>query len=328
MTASTPKPHSKKLLDELREQLRTRHYALRTENTYTAWVRKYILFHNKRHPKNMGAEEINAFLTHLALEKNVASSTQNQALSAILFLYRHVLKIELAQNTLIYSRPKKRKYIPTVLSKEEAKAVIQQMDGVYRLMAQIMYGSGLRLMEVLRLRVKDLDFANRHIIVRDGKGGDDRSTTFPDLLLEPLRLHINQVKALHEKDLFDGYGMVHLPNALKRKYPNANREWVWQYIFPANKRSIDPRTGINRRHHLHESSLQKAVKKAARLANVDKRVSPHTLRHSFATHLLEAGYDIRTVQELLGHKDVKTTMIYTHVLNRGPKAVRSPLDSM
>ena len=256
----------------------------------------------------------------------MASSTQNQALSAILSLYRYVLNIELAQNTLIYSRSKKKKYVPTVLSKEEAKAVIQQMDGVYRLMAQILYGSGLRLMEVLRLRVKDLDFANRQIIVRDGKGGADRSTTFPDLLLKPLRLHLNQVKALHEKDLFDGYGTVHLPNALDRKYPNANREWIWQYVFPANKHSLDPRTGTKQRHHLHESSLQKAVKQAARLAKIDKRVSPHTFRHSFATHLLEAGYDIRTVQELLGHKDVKTTMIYTHVLNRGPKAVRSPLD--
>jgi integron integrase len=326
MTSSSAKPPSKKLLEEFREQLRTRHYALRTEDAYLSWARRYILFHNKRHPKNMGAEEINAFLTHLALEKNVASSTQNQALSAILFLYRYVLNIELAQNALIYSRSKKRKYVPTVLSKEEAKAIIQQMDGVYLLMAQIMYGSGLRLMEVLRLRVKDLDFANRQIIVRDGKGGDDRSTTFPDLLLEPLRLHLNQVKALHEKDLFEGYGTVHLPNALDKKYLNANREWIWQYVFPANKRSLDPRTGIKQRHHLHESNLQRAVKQAARLAKIEKRVSPHTFRHSFATHLLEAGYDIRTVQELLGHKDVKTTMIYTHVLNRGPKAVRSPLD--
>lgn len=326
MTSSPPKPRSKKLLEELSQELRTRHYALRTEDTYISWVRKYILFHNKRHPKNMGAKEINAFLTHLALERNVASSTQNQALSAILFLYRYVLNIELAQNELIYSRSKKKKYVPTVLSKEEAKAVIQQMDGVYLLMAQIMYGSGLRLMEVLRLRVKDLDFANRQIIVRDGKGGDDRSTTFPDLLLEPLRLHLNQVKALHEKDLFEGYGTVHLPNALDKKYLNANREWIWQYVFPAKKRSLDPRTGIKQRHHLHESNLQRAVKQAARLAKIEKRVSPHTFRHSFATHLLEAGYDIRTVQELLGHKDVKTTMIYTHVLNRGPKAVRSPLD--
>ncbi len=326
MATFQKKTNSKKLLEQLREQLRARHYALRTEKTYISWARKYILFHNKRHPKNMGAEEINTFLTHLALEKKVAASTQNQALSAILFLYRYVLNIKFDQSALIYSRPKKRKYVPTVLSKEEAKDILQRMNGVYLLMTQIMYGSGLRLMEVLRLRVKDLDFANRQIIVRAGKGGDDRITTFPNLLLEPLRLHLNQVKALHQKDLFDGFGTVYLPNALDKKYPNANKEWIWQYVFPANKRSKDPRTGINQRHHLHETSLQKAVKQAARLAKIEKRVSPHTFRHSFATHLLEAGYDIRTVQELLGHKDVKTTMIYTHVLNRGGMAVHSPLD--
>ncbi|RLD05485.1 MAG: integron integrase [Chloroflexota bacterium] len=326
MTTPTSKPRPKKLLEELSAQLRTRHYALSTEKTYTSWVRKYILFHDKRHPKTMGAKEINAFLTHLALEKKVAPSTQNQALSAILFLYRYVLNIEFPQNVLIYSRPKNRKHVPTVLSKNEAKAIIQQMDGIYRLMTQIMYGSGLRLMEILRLRVKDLDFANRQIIVRDGKGGDDRFTIFPNLLMEPLRLHLNQVKAIHEKDLFEGYGTVYLPYALERKYPNASREWIWQYVFPANKRSVDPHTGITRRHHLHASSLQKAVKQASRLAKIDKRVSPHTFRHSFATHLLENGYDIRTVQELLGHKDVKTTMIYTHVLNKGPFAVKSPLD--
>lgn len=326
MTAIQKKAHPKKLLEQLREQLRARHYALRTEETYIAWARKYILFHNKRHPKSMGAEEINTFLTHLALEKKMAASTQNQALSAILFLYRYVLNTEFDQSALIYSRSKKRKYVPTVLSKKEAKDVLQQMNGVYLLMTQIIYGSGLRLMEVLRLRVKDLDFANRQIIVRDGKGGNDRITAFPNLLLEPLRLHLNQVKALHEKDIFDGFGTVYLPNALDKKYTNASKEWIWQYVFPANKRSIDPRTGINQRHHLHETSLQKAVKQALRLAKIEKRVSPHTFRHSFATHLLEAGYDIRTVQELLGHKDVKTTMIYTHVLNRGGLAVRSPLD--
>jgi len=326
MTPTTSKPRSKKLLEKLREELRTRHYALRTEKTYISWARKYILFHNKRHPKNMGAKREEGRYDVAEIFKKVAASTQNQALSAILFLYRYVLNIELAQDALIYSRAKKRKHVPTVLSKNEARKIIQKMDGVYRIMAQIMYGSGLRLMEVLRLRVKDLDFANRQIIVRDGKGGDDRSTTFPDLLLEPLRLHLNQVKATHEKDLFEGYGTVHLPNALEKKYINANKEWIWQYIFPANKLSHDPRTGIKQRHHIHENSLQKAVKEATRLAKIDKRVTPHTFRHSFATHLLEAGYDIRTVQELLGHKDVKTTMIYTHVLNRGPKAVRSPLD--
>ena len=319
-------PKEDKLLDQLSKQLRVKHYSPRTEQTYSAWVRRYILFHNKRHPRDMGADEINAFISHLALERKVAASTQNQALSAILFLYRDLLKIELDKTALDLVRPRRSKRVPTVLSKDEAKTVIEKMQGIYRLMAQIMYGSGLRLMEVLRLRVKDLDFTNHQIIVRDGKGGDDRSTTFPNLLLEPLRLHLNQVKALHEKDLFDGYGTVYLPYALEEKYPNANREWIWQYVFPANKRSLDPVSGIQRRHHIHGSSLQKAVRQAAHLAKIDKPVSPHTFRHSFATHLLEAGYDIRTVQELLGHKDVKTTMIYTHVLNRGPLAVRSPLD--
>jgi integron integrase len=256
----------------------------------------------------------------------VAASTQNQALSAIIFLYRYVLNVELDQTILGAVRPQKPKHIPTVLSKQEAKKVIDQLDGIFRLLTQIMYGSGLRLMEVLRLRVKDLDFANHQIIVRDGKGENDRITMFPDSLLEPLRLHLNQVKALHEKDLFDGYGTVYLPYALEKKYPNANREMAWQYAFPASDLSTDPVTGIKQRHHIHETSLQKAVKHAAKLAGIDKPISPHTFRHSFATHLLQNGYDIRTVQELLGHKDVKTTMIYTHVLQRGGLAVKSPLD--
>ncbi len=321
-----PNQPPKKLLDQLSDQLRIKHYSLRTEHSYTSWARQYILFHNKRHPRDMGANEINAFISHLALEKKVAASTQNQALSAILFLYRHVLKIEPDETVINAVRPQKPKHVPTVLSKQEAKKVIENMQGIYRLMAQLLYGSGLRLMEVLRLRVKDLDFANHQIIVRDGKGENDRITMFPDILLEPLRLHLNQVKALHEKDLFEGYGTVYLPYALEKKYPNANRQWVWQYAFPAADRSTDPVTGIKQRHHIHETSLQKAVKQAARLAKIDKLVSPHTFRHSFATHLLQNGYDIRTVQELLGHKDVKTTMIYTHVLQRGGLAVRSPLD--
>jgi integron integrase len=317
----------KKLLDQLSETLRTKHYSLRTEQTYIAWVRRYILFHDKRHPREMGAAEINQFVSHLAVERNVSASTQNQALSAVLFLYRHVLKIELDESAIGDLRPAKSKHIPTVLSKEEAKAVIKNMQGIYRLMAQILYGSGLRLMECLRLRVKDLDFANHQIIVRDGKGENDRVTMFPDVLLEPLRLHLNQIKAQHEKDLSEGFGTVYLPYALERKYPNANREWAWQYVFPSSTRSQDPKTGIIQRHHTHETALQKAVKEAARLAKIDKPVSPHTFRHSFATQLLQSGYDIRTVQELLGHKDVKTTMIYTHVLQRGGLAVRSPLDS-
>ncbi|MBL8078403.1 MAG: integron integrase [Anaerolineales bacterium] len=316
----------KKLLDQYRDTLRAKHYSRRTEETYLKWVRQYIRFHKMRHPREMGGPEISAFITHLAVEKHVAASTQNQALSAVLFLYRSVLNLPLDETTLQFVRPSKPKRVPTVLSKSEAKAVLDKMDGIYRIMGQLMYGSGLRLMECVRLRVKDLDFANRQIIVREGKGEDDRVTPFPDSLLEPLRLHLKSVKAIHEKDLHSGHGAVYLPYALSAKYPNANREFAWQYVFPAADLSVDPASGITRRHHLHENNLQKAVKQAAKLAKIDKPVSPHTFRHSFATHLLQNGYDIRTVQELLGHKDVKTTMIYTHVLQRGGLAVKSPLD--
>ena len=316
----------KKLLDLYRESLRVRHYSYRTEVTYISWVRQYILHHNKRHPREMGVDEINAFISHLANQRNVAASTQNQAISSILFLYRHVLGIEIDEKALVPIRPNRPKRVPTVLSRDEAQRVIAKMDGVYRLMAQLMYGSGLRLMEVLRLHVKDLDFDNRQIIVRDGKGENDRLTVFPDILIEPLRAQIKAVEAQHDLDLLEGFGTVHLPYALERKYPAANKEFVWQYVFSAPYLSTDPVSGVKQRHHLNESSLQKAVKKAARLARINKHVTPHTFRHSFATHLLQNGYDIRTVQELLGHKDVKTTMIYTHVLNQGPKAVRSPLD--
>jgi integron integrase len=274
----------------------------------------------------MGVPEINDFVTHLVNQKSVSASTQNQAISAILFLYRNVLQIELAENALLPIRPGRPKRVPTVLSRTEAKQVIAHMDGVHRIMAQLMYGSGLRLMEVMRLRIKDLDFANHQIIVRDGKGENDRLTMFPDILLEPLRLHVQQVRILHEQDLAAGFGSVYIPYALDRKYPSANREFAWQHVFPAPNLSTDPVSGLRQRHHLNESGLQKAVKQAARQARMDKPVSPHTFRHSFATHLLENGYDIRTVQELLGHKDVKTTMIYTHVLNRGGLAVKSPLD--
>jgi integron integrase len=316
----------KKLLDIYKDALRVRHYSYRTEETYISWVRQFILYHKKRHPREMGETEINAFITYLVNERNVAASTQNQAISSILFLYRHVLDIQLDETALIPIRPTKPKRVPTVLSKDEAGKLIAKMDGVYKLMAQIMYGSGLRLMEVIRLRVKDLDFANRQIIVRDGKGENDRVTMFPDVLLEPLRLQLMHVKTQHERDLFDGFGTVYLPYALERKYPQANREFAWQYVFPAPVLSIDPVSGVKQRHHLNEANLQRAVKQAARTAKIDKPVTPHTLRHSFATHLLQAGYDIRTVQELLGHKDVKTTMIYTHVLQRGGLAVKSPLD--
>jgi integron integrase len=316
----------KKLLDQYRETLRIRHYSHRTEETYISWVRQFILFHKKRHPREMGVDEINTFISFLVNEKHIAASTQNQAISSILFLYRHVLNIELDETALIPIRPTKPKRIPTVLSKDEAKQVIAKMDGVYKLMAQILYGGGLRLMEVMRLRVKDLDFANRQIIVRDGKGENDRVTIFPDILLEPLRLQLMHVKAQHDRDLFNGYGTVYLPYALERKYPNANREFAWQYVFPAPVLSVDPVNGLKQRHHLNEANLQRSVKQAANAAKINKPVTPHTFRHSFATHLLEAGYDIRTVQELLGHKDVKTTMIYTHVLQRGGLAVKSPLD--
>lgn len=322
----SPPRKGKKLLDQYSEFLRNRHYSLRTEKTYLGWVRQFILYHNKRHPREMGVAEINDFITYLVNQKTVSASTQNQAISAILFLYRNVLGIQLDDEALIPIRPTKPKRVPTVLSKNEARNVISRMDGIYKIMAQMMYGSGLRLMEVMRLRVKDLDFANRQIIVRDGKGENDRVTMLPDVLLEPLRLHLKQVRAQHDLDLSMGYGTVYLPYALERKYPNANLEFAWQYVFPAHGLSIDPVSRVKQRHHLNEVNLQRAVKQAAKLAKMDKPVSPHTFRHSFATHLLQNGYDIRTVQELLGHKDVKTTMIYTHVLQRGGLAVKSPLD--
>ena len=273
----------------------------------------------------MAGPEVEAFITHLAVERNVAVSTQNQALSAVLFLYKYVLDQELVMPpTLI--RPGRPKRLPTVLSPSEANRVINQMKGTPKTMSKLLYGSGLRLMECMRLRVKDIDFENRQIIVRDGKGENDRSTVLPDSVIPELKLHLENIKAIHEKDLREGYGETNLPYALSVKYSNAKREWAWQYVFPASQRSTDPQTGDIRRHHLDESVLQRAVRDAAQKARINKPVSPHTFRHSFATHLLQNGYDIRTVQELLGHKDVKTTMIYTHVLQRGGLAVKSPLD--
>jgi integron integrase len=314
----------KKLLDQVRDAIRLKHYSYRTEQAYVGWIKRYVLFHGVRHPSEMGAPEVEAFLTYLAVKENVAASTQNQALSALLFLYREVLHQELGPVDAL--RAKRPKRLPTVLSKDETLRLIGCLSSVHQLMAKLIYGSGMRLMECLRLRVKDLEFERRAIIVRDGKGAQDRVTVLPDSLIPLLQEHLQRVKALHEQDLAQGYGAVYLPDALARKYPNADREWGWQYLFPASSLSQDPRYGITRHHHLHESSLQKAVKEAARLAGIVKPVGPHTLRHCFATHLLESHYDIRTVQELLGHKDVKTTMIYTHVLNRGGLAVRSPLD--
>lgn len=315
---------AKKILDEMSEILRSRHYSNRTEETYLDWVRRYILFHKKRHPLEMGAEEIRAFLIHLATERTVAASTQNQALSAILFLYREVLQKEI--EPILLSAAKRPERLPTVLSREEVIRIIDRMNGPNKLMAQVLYGSGLRLMECLRLRVKDVDFEYKTLTVRDGKGEKDRVTPLPDSIIPDLRRQIERVRLLHEEDLSAGFGEVYLPTALENKYSNASRELAWQYLFPSPKRSLDPRSGRERRHHMDESGLQRTIKESTQKAGIQKRVSPHTFRHSFATHLLQNGYDIRTVQELLGHKDVRTTMIYTHVIQRGGMAVKSPLD--
>jgi integron integrase len=316
----------KKLLDQVRDALRVKHYAYRTEESYLQWIRRYILFHNKRHPKDMAEPEIQAFLTHLAVEANVSASTQNQALSALLFLYRYVLKQPLS-DSIDAVRARQSKHLPTVLTPEEVQGVFIHLEGTCQLVAKLLYGAGLRVKEGLRLRVKDVDFAQGQLIIRDAKGNKDRLTVLPQSLLAPLQAHLVQVKQIFQDDLALGYGAVYLPFALERKYPNANREWKWQYIFPAKQRSIDPRSDEVRRHHLDDGFLQRSLKQAVRNAQIDKNVSCHTLRHSFATHLLQNGYDIRTVQELLGHKDVKTTMIYTHVLNKGGLGVRSPLDT-
>ena len=313
------------LLDRVRQSIRLKNYSIRTEQAYVSWVRRFILFHDKRHPRQMGSAEVERFLSHLAVERNVSASTQNQALSALLFLYREVLKKEL-EYPIDSIRAKRPKRLPTVMTKQEVRNVIGRMTGKNQVMAKLLYGSGLRLMECVRLRVQDLDFGQRQIIVREGKGGKDRATVLPDSLIDLLKRHLRHVKLVHEDDIADGHGGVYLPNALETKYPNAHREWIWQYVFPAAKLSMDPRGGILRRHHADPSGLQRAVKKAARSTGIEKRVSCHTFRHSFATHLLENGYDIRTVQELLGHKHVSTTMIYTHVLRRGGRGVRSPLD--
>lgn len=314
-----------RLLDEVRARIRIKHYSIRTEQAYVHWIRRYILFHGKRHPKELGADAVTQFLSHLAVDRKVAASTQNQAMNAVLFLYREVLDLELPWLDGV-ERAKKPERLPVVFTREEAKAILARLDGTKWLMASLLYGSGLRLMECIRLRVKDVDDQRRQVVVREGKGHKDRVTILPDALVEPLRTHLARVKALHEQDLRDGFGSVYLPYALERKYPNAATEWGWQYVFPASRRSRDPRSGITRRHHIEPSVLQKAVKQAVRAANVIKPGSAHTFRHSFATHLLECGHDIRTVQELLGHKDVRTTQIYTHVLGRGGNAVVSPLD--
>ena len=314
-----------KLLDQMRLVLRLKHLSIRTEHAYINWAKRFIVFHGKRHPKDMGAEEIRAFLTYLALHRHVAASTQNVALNALLFLYRDVLKQEFP-NLGTFERAKRPHRLPTVFSRAEVAAILAQLAGVHYLMASLLYGAGLRLMECLRLRVKDVDFTYHQIVVRSGKGEQDRMTMLPRTIEDALQRHLAAVKRLQEADLAEGYGEVYLPYAFAAKDHHAGTSWVWQYVFPAAKRSVDPRSGIERRHHISETVLQRAVKDAIGRAGLPKHGSCHTLRHSFATHLLEDGYDIRTVQELLGHKDVSTTMVYTHVLQRGGRGVRSPLD--
>jgi integron integrase len=314
-------------MDQVRDALRARHYSRRTEQAYCLWIRRFILYSGKRHPAEMGAAEVNAFLGHLATEKNVSASTQTQALSALLFLYRFVIGRELGDLGEVV-RARRPQRMPVVMSRDEVRAVLAELDGEARLMVALLYGAGLRLSECLRLRVQDIDFARREILVRDGKGGKDRATMLPEHLVEPLHEQLRRARAVHQRDLAEGWGRVMLPDALDRKYPNASSDWRWQWVFPQRRRWRNPRTGEEGRHHVHPTVLQRAVKEAVRRAGITKHVGCHTFRHSFATHLLEAGYDIRTIQELLGHKDVSTTMIYTHVLARGGHGVRSPLDCL
>jgi len=315
-----------KLLEQLRGRIRVKHYSIRTEQAYVQWTKRYLFFHGMRHPAEMGRPEVESFLTALAVERNVTASTQNQALSALLFLYREVLKVDLPWLSDVI-RAKKPARLPTVLTQEETRVLLKYVDDpLMDLIVRLLYGTGMRLMECLRLRVKDVEFTRNEIVVRDGKGGKDRVTMLPASLSDRLAAHIAVVKAQHEADLALGKGEVWLPDALAVKYPNAPKEWAWQYVFPAAGFSTDPRSGAVRRHHVDDKRVQRAVKLAAGRAEIVKPVSPHTLRHSFATHLLEGGYDIRTVQELLGHSDVSTTMIYTHVLNKGGRGVVSPLD--
>lgn len=316
-----------RLLDQVRAELRLRHYSPRTEKAYLAWVLRYVRHHGTRHPRELGAEHVTAFLTHLATEQKVSASTQNQALAALLFLYVDVLRKPLAELEGLV-RAKRPHRIPVVLTQAEVQRLLEQLDGPVHLVAGLLYGAGLRLLEAARLRVKDLDLERREIRVRDGKGRRDRVTPLPRSLLAELEAHLQRVARQHQADLAAGAGWVELPDALRAKYPRAGREWPWQWVFPATRRYTHPETGEQRRHHLHETVIQRAVREAALAAGISKRAHCHTLRHSFATHLLESGYDIRTIQELLGHRDVSTTMIYTHVLNRGGLGVRSPLDEL
>ena len=320
-TAAAPK-----LLDQVRGKIRLKHYSIRTEQAYLYWIKRFILHSDKEHPKNLGAEAVERFLTYLAVEGKVASSTQNQAKSALLFLYREILGIELGWLDDI-EQAKTPKRLPVVLTRHEVQALLSRFQGTHWLIGTLLYGTGMRIMECLRLRVKDVEFSRQEILIRDGKGFKDRVTMLPDVLVNPLKEHFQKVQALHAQDLVAGYGSVYMPNALEKKYPTASRDWGWQYVFPTEGMSTDPRSGETRRHHVQDQTFQRAMKQAVRDANIVKPATPHTLRHSFATHLLEGGYDIRTVQELLGHSDVSTTMIYTHVLNKGGKGVKSPMDT-
>jgi integron integrase len=320
-------PAKPRLLDQVRAAVRARHYSRLTEKAYVHWIKRYIFFHDKRHPADMGAPEVARFLTALAVGAKVAASTQNQALSAVLFLYREVLGIELPWVDGVI-RAKRPQYLPVVLTRDEVRSILQRLHGAPRLMALLLYGAGLRLLECCRLRVKDIDFAANQIVIRDGKGRKDRATMLPGAAKVSLTAHVERVRLQHQADLQRGAGWVELPGALGRKYPHAGRDWGWQWVFPATRFYVDRATGQRRRHHLHESVLQRAVKDAVRTAGIAKPATCHTFRHSFATHLLEESHDIRTVQELLGHQDVSTTMIYTHVLNRGPAGVKSPADRM
>lgn len=314
-----------KLLVVARDKMRARHFSYRTEQAYLGWIKRFILYNDKRHPRDMAAPEVEAFLTHLAVERHVSASTQNQALGAILFLYRHVLEADLPwfENVV---RARKSVHVPVVLSRREVQTLLAQLEPPFHLIAQLLYGSGLRLIEALRLRVKDVDFEYSQVVVRDGKGRKDRVTVLPDTVASTLQTHLRSVRAQHTSALQRGYGGVELPEALAQKYPGATKDWGWQYVFPAARPSRDPHSAAYRRHHLHETSVQRVVRVAARRLGITKPVGPHTLRHCFATHLLERGYDIRTVQELMGHADVRTTQIYTHVMKKGAGAVKSPLD--
>jgi integron integrase len=315
-----------KLIDQIRAELRTRHMSIRTEQAYVHWIKRFIFFNQKRHPATLNGTHISRYLTYLAVNRKVAASTQNQALNALVFLYREILKQNI-DDLNDFTRAKPAEKLPVVLTPGEVALVFSHMEGVYQLMAGLLYGAGLRLMECVRLRVKDVDFKYHNIVVRDGKGNRDRVTMLPQKYAETLKLQMKKVKIIHQQDLLNGYGQVYLPNALERKFINAAADWPWQYVFPASHLSLDPRSGKKRRHHISESILQKMVRRAVKASGLTKPASCHTLRHSFATHLLENGYDIRTVQSLLGHKDVRTTMIYTHVLQRGALAVRSPVDA-